>query len=98
MITPSQFPVVVITIHESLTPDEIVGRYFATAQGMRGFVKARFDQRSYCCTVISQDGGDQTRLLGINWMRGCKFFKTRAEMEAPGLEAFERGAVMGAEP
>jgi hypothetical protein len=90
MITPPQF--LNVTHLRAMTPDEIVGMFFNTGFGMRGRVVYRLDTITYHCEVHTS--GVEFRLLGINWLRGCRFFKTRAECDAPGLEAFERGAVM----
>lgn len=92
MITPQQFPHVRV-VRDELTPWDIIGMWFATQQGMRGYVHDRLDSLVYRCTVVGVDG-EEDRLLGINWLKGCRFFATREEAFAPGLEAFERGAVM----
>lgn len=91
-LTPPQF--VAVLVVNKLTPDEIVGKWFATAQGMRGYVRHRLDTIVYAVTLLNPPDGVEQRLMGIGWMRECRFFDSLEACEAKGVEAWDRGATM----
>ena len=82
-----------------LNPDQIVGRWFASVRGLRGFVKYRFSLTEYCVSIVRPDDTECTRLLTLEVLSGCRFFDSKAAMEsATSGQYFAAAQLAGEQP